>query len=117
MLLNYNNRIFRSVSNSRTGEVSVETVFRYSQKGTLVRGVYSGGEIVYGTLIARCDENGRLDMRYQHLNKEGELKTGVCVSTPEILDDGRVRLHERWRWTCDERDSGESVIEEIDTQA
>ena len=102
-MIDYDNKRFRSVQNSETGEVGAETVFQYHQKGDLVWAEYSGGEIVFGTLIAKCDADGVLDMRYQHLNKKGELMTGVCTSTPKLLDDGRVRLHERWRWTCGER--------------
>jgi hypothetical protein len=52
-------------------------------------------------------------MRYQHANTAGELMTGVCRSTPELLPDGRIRLHESWRWTCKDGSSGTSVIEEV----
>jgi hypothetical protein len=109
----YNNRKFSSVQNSGTGEVGSETVFHYHQKDDLVWAEYGGGEIVFGTLIAKCDADGVLDMRYQHLNKTHELMTGVCTSTPEILLDGRIRLYEKWRWTSGDLSTGESVIEEI----
>jgi hypothetical protein len=39
--------------------------------------------------------------------------TGRCVSTPEILNDGRLRLHEKWHWTCSDFSEGESIVEEI----
>ncbi len=71
-----------------------------------------GGEIVFGNLLAKADENGILDMRYQHLNRQDKLMTGVCRSTPEILPDGRIRLFEKWQWTCGDFSEGESVIEE-----
>jgi len=111
--LNYNNKKFTSISNSKTGEVSSETIFHYHQKDDLVWAEYEGGEIIFGTLIAKCDEKGFLDMRYQHLNKRGELMTGVCRATPEIIEDGRIRLHEKWRWTSGGRSEGKSIIEEI----
>lgn len=111
--LNYNNRRFRSVSNSATGEVGAETVFHYHQSGNIVTADYSGGDIVSGHLIAICDAEGRLDMRYHHVNTSRELMTGVCRSTPEILTDGRIRLHEKWQWTSGDRSSGESILEEI----
>lgn len=113
MSINYNDRRFRSVSNSESGEVSAETVFHYHQNGSVVTADYSGGKIVQGNLIAIVDEDGSLDMRYQHINSDGELMTGICTSTPEIMSDGRIRLHEKWQWTCCNGDSGESVIEEI----
>src|ERR1041384_7019050 len=111
--VNYNNRKFASIKNSGTGEVGAETVFHYHQKETIVWAEYGGGEIVRGTLIAICNAAGELDMRYQHINKNGELMTGKCFSAPEVLPGGRIRLHEKWQWTSGDLSSGESVIEEI----
>ena len=112
-MINYNNKEFRSIQNSATGEVSDETVFRYRQEGNIVTAEYEGGEIIFGTLIATVDNHGVLDMRYQHLNQASELMTGKCVSTPELLGDGRIRLHEKWQWTCGNEAKGESVAEEV----
>ena len=39
--------------------------------------------------------------------------TGRCASTPEVLADGRLRLHERWQWTCGGEEEGESTVEEV----
>ena len=112
-MYNYNNRIFRSVSNSSNGEVNNQTVFEYHQSGNIVTAIYSGGNIISGSLIALVDDEGKLDMRYQHVNNQQQLMTGICISTPEILPDGKIRLHEKWQWTCGDRSNGESVIEEI----
>ena len=113
MRISYDRRIFRPVSNSETGEVGDETLFRYHQKDDIVWAEYSGGQIRFGTLIATMLDDGSLDMRYQHINAHGDLMTGVCRSTPETLPDGRIRLHEKWQWTSGDLSSGESVIEEI----
>lgn len=112
--MNYNNKKFRSMSNTDSGEVSGDTVFNYHQKGDLVWAEYEGGEIVFGSLIAKCDEEGVLDMRYQHINKKGALMTGVCKSTPEILEDGRIRLHEIWQWTSGDFSKGKSLVDELE---
>ena len=111
--MNYDGKIFRSVENSESGDVGAETVFHYHQHDDVVWSEYSGGSVVRGHLIAVCNADGVLDMRYQHVNCYGQLMTGECRSTPEILPDGRIRLHEKWQWTCGDRSSGESVIEEI----
>lgn len=111
--INYEGRRFAPVSNTTTGEVSGETVFDYHQPGSVVWATYAGGAIEFGTLIAKVLDDGSLDMRYSHVNRRGELMTGVCLSTPETLADGRIRLHERWRWTSGDRSAGESVVEEI----
>ncbi len=112
-MYNYNNRIFRSVSNTGNGEVSAQTVFEYRQSGNIVTAIYSGGNIITGNLIALVDDEGRLDMRYQHINNQQQLMTGTCISTPEILPNGKIRLHEKWQWTCGDRSTGESVVEEM----
>ena len=113
MKINYDNKKFASVQNSETGEVSSDTVFHYHQKDDLVWAEYSGGEIVFGNLIAKVLEDGSLEMRYQHINEKGELMTGKCFSKPEILRDGRIRLHEKWQWTSGDLSKGESIVEEI----
>ncbi len=113
MKINYHNKRFRPVSNSNNGETSAETEFHYLQQENIVVGTYSGGNIILGNLIAIVDENGQLDMRYQQVNTSGELMTGICQSTPEILPDGRIRLYEKWQWTSGDNTSGESVVEEV----
>jgi len=112
MNISYDGRTFRPVSNSETGEVGDGTLFHYHQKGEIVWAEYSGGEIRFGTLIAKVLDDDSLDMRYQHVNTKGELMTGICRSTPERLPDGRLRLREKWQWTSGDLSSGESVIEE-----
>ena len=112
-MVNYNGKLFRPVENSDNGQVSSTTLFRYTQDGSIVNGKYSGGDIVTGSLIAIVSDNGSLDMRYQHVDVKGKLKTGKCISIPEVLDDGRIRLHENWEWTCHDFTAGHSVIEEI----
>ena len=109
----YDGRRFRSVENSETGEVGPETVFSYGQDGDVVSATYGGGGVRSGVLIATADGGGNLDVRYAHVNESGDLMTGECRTKPEVLPDGRLRLHEEWRWTSGDRSSGRSVVEEI----
>lgn len=67
---NYNNKIFKSTTNTSNGEVGNETLFHYHQDGNVVWDEYSGGAILKGFLIAKIVENGCLDMRYEHINQE-----------------------------------------------
>jgi hypothetical protein len=39
--------------------------------------------------------------------------TGICKSKPQILENGKIRLHELWEWTSDDKSMGKSIIEEI----
>ncbi|HEV7351321.1 n-acetylglutamate synthase [Telluribacter sp.] len=112
-MIHYNQKTFRSSATTDNGDVDARTVFHYHQQGNLVWAEYEGGAIVKGSLLATADERGVLDMRYQHFNSNGELMTGVCRSVPELLPDGRLRLHETWRWTSGDGSAGESVVEEV----
>lgn len=112
-MFDYNDRRFRPVQNTANGETSAETIFHYKQEGRVLTSSYAGGQIVSGQLIGLVDDEGRIDMRYQQVNDSGELMTGVCNSIPEIMNDGRIRLHETWKWTSGDRSSGSSVLEEI----
>ena len=113
MSINYHQKTFKSVANTVNGEVGEQTLFHYQQQNNVVWAEYSGGAIVKGFLVAKVIENDALDMRYEHINSAGEIMTGLCLSTPEVLPDGRIRLHEKWQWTSGDLSSGESIIEEI----
>ena len=109
----YGGRLFRPVKTSDTSQTGADTIFKYEQNGDMVTATYSGGNIRFGQIIGQVDETGILDMRYQHVDRDGELKTGYCTTTPEILPGGKMRLHEKWRWTCGHRAKGRSILEEI----
>ncbi|MBP6311373.1 MAG: n-acetylglutamate synthase [Flavobacteriales bacterium] len=112
-MIDYEGRRFRPLSNTPNGEISEEVIFQYHQKGRVVTCSYQGGRITQGHLIALVDDKGSLDMRYHQVNELGELMTGICRSTPEILHNGKLRLHEEWQWTSGDRSNGSSVLEEI----
>lgn len=113
MRINYNDRYFRSIANLGGGDVDAETIFHYRHEGEVVWATYRGGGVAFGTLTALVLPDGKLDMRYQQVSQDGIIKTGRCLSTPEILSDGRVRLHESWSWTEGGDGAGESQVEEI----
>lgn len=111
-MVNYNNRTFRPVSNSENGETSDDTVFLYKQAGNILTSEYSGGKIIAGHLIGLVGANGEIEMSYHQVNEKGEMRTGLCNSVPEILPNGKIRLHETWEWTSGDKSKGQSVIEE-----
>lgn len=122
-LIWYGGRLFRPVKTQGSSETSSETIFKYEQKDALVTATYSGGDIRLGHLIGLVNKNGSLDMRYHHVNTDGALMTGTCHTIPEVLDDGRLRLHESWQWTSGPNISdpnisgfktrGASILEEL----
>ncbi|MCH7397797.1 n-acetylglutamate synthase [Belliella sp. DSM 107340] len=112
-MINYHNKKFRAISNSPNGEVSSQMIFHYQQHGNVLTCAYSGGEIIKGHLIGLVDDKGNIDMRYHQVNAKGNLMTGTCKSTPELLENGKIRLHEKWAWTSGDCSHGESVLEEV----
>ena len=113
MQINYNDKKFRAVANSENGETSAETIFEYHQDGKILTASYNGGKIVKGHLMGLVDEQGNIDMVYHQVNTEGRLMTGKCHSKPEIMENGKIRLHETWEWTSGDFSKGTSVIEEL----
>jgi hypothetical protein len=112
MKINLNHKTFTSLLNSKNGEVTAETLFHYRQKDHLVWAEYAGGDIVKGFLIGQF-QGAQLDFEYQHLNRNDELMTGKCTTTPEIQSNGKIILHEKWQWTCKDFSSGESTLIEV----
>jgi hypothetical protein len=94
--MNYNDKKFRPISNTENGETSNETLFHYKQIGNILTSEYSGGKIKYGHLMGLVDKSGKIEMRYHQVNDKDELMTGICISKPEILKNGKIRLHENW---------------------
>lgn len=111
--MNYHDKKFRPISNTENGETSNETLFHYKQVGNILTSEYAGGKIKLGHLIGLVDNAGKIEMRYHQVNESGELMTGICSSTPEMLANGKIRLHESWEWTSGDKSKGESIIEEI----
>lgn len=112
-MINYDGRKFVLIENTPNGEVSLATVFEYKQEGHILSATYHGGEIIKGTIIGIVKDNGCLKFRYIHINKKNEIRGGQCYSIPEILTDGRIRLHENWKWLDNDQSEGESIVEEI----
>ncbi len=112
MKINYNNKFFKPVQNTENGETSDETVFHYKQSGNILTSAYSGGKIKTGHLVGLVKQDGSIDMRYHQINNCDELMTGICHSTPEVMSNGKLRLHEAWQWTSGDQSKGNSVLEE-----
>ncbi|WP_346236815.1 hypothetical protein ABDK00_013770 [Niabella insulamsoli] len=112
-MINYNGKQFKAVDNTPNGATSEETIFHYVQHGNILTAAYKGGKIKTGHLIGIVNEKGEIDMRYHQIDQQNQLMTGVCQSVPEMLPNGKIRLHEAWQWTSGDCSKGTSVIEEL----
>jgi hypothetical protein len=109
-MINYDRKTFRPVGApaGENGRVAV-----YHQRGDLLWGEFTGGDARRGVLTGVAAPDGRLDFGYVIVLAGGGVVTGRCASVPEVLGDGRIRLHERWERYGPGASAGESLIEEI----
>ncbi|MCP4764309.1 MAG: n-acetylglutamate synthase [archaeon] len=112
-MIDLNNKVFKSTSNSNNGEISDDTIFNYHQSGKIVWAEYVGGVIIKGTLIGKFIGNDNFEFVYQHLNEKNELLTGKCTSNIEIDENAKIILNENWQWTCRDYSKGKSKLIEI----
>jgi len=108
--INYDGRRF-SPADGVPGEK--DRVALYRQDGDLLWGEFSGGQARRGSLAGTCAEDGTLDFAYCMVLDGGEVISGRCHSTPTVLPDGRIRLHEEWERYGTAGSRGVSSIEEL----
>ena len=106
--INYDNKIFESISNTENGEVNEETVFNYHQNGNYIWAECSGGKIIKGFLVGYITEDEKLHFHYEHINTDKIIRTGKCESEAKINGDGKIELVEKWEWTNGDKSKGES---------
>ena len=111
--MNYHNKRFKPIHNSENGEVSSEMTFVYQQKNNILTCEYSGKGISIGHLLGQVDDDGVIVMYYHQIHRLGKLMTGKCISTPELMANGKIRLHEDWQWTNGDLSKGSSILDEI----
>lgn len=87
--------------------------FTTNKNGTFLTATYTGGVIVKGQILGSVAKDGSIKMCYHQINSVGELRSGICESKPEILSNGKIRLHESWQWTTGGGEKGTSIVEEL----
>lgn len=93
----------------RRASEDVLYAFREDRLTSVVTGTYSGGSVVAGSFVGSRD-GARVELRYAEALPSGLLASGEARLRVEVLEDGRVRLHETWSSSSG---SGESVLEEL----
>lgn len=97
-----------SLAGRRFVEADRVLVFTEDREGA-VTASYSGGSVVAGTLAGRRD--GRdLEFGFSQIERNGVITTGRVQARLEVLEDGRLRVHESWRV---DGGAGTSVLEEL----
>jgi hypothetical protein len=109
---NFNKKTFALVQNTEGGQVNAETVFRYRQKGNLVTADYAGGTVVYGKIIAHL-QGDTLNILYQCLTIDNELKAGKALAKAVYNEGGKIKLTLNWEWLNSSQIKGQSEYIEL----
>ena len=104
-----NHLFFKSEQTVSQGEVGINTVFHYQQKGNAVWATYSGGGIKIGNLCGTI-AGDQMHFTYQQVNQKDMLRRGKC-NTQIKIEDKRLTLHEEWEW--DNGIKGQSKLVQI----
>lgn len=105
---NFNNKTFSLIQNSENGKVTNETIFEYKQQGNLVTADYHGGSILYGKIIAIL-KGGQLNMLYQCITTNNELKAGKAIAQISIDENNKLKLELNWEWLDNKEEKGISI--------
>ncbi len=103
----FNNKTFSLIENSEKGKVNSDTIFKYKQDGNIVTADYYGGSVKYGKIIAHLKDN-KLDMLYQCITTENELKAGKAIAKISLTEDHKIKLALNWQWLNKEQETGVS---------
>jgi hypothetical protein len=109
---NFNKKTFALVQNTEGGQVNAETLFKYKQKGNLVTADYAGGSVTYGKIIAHL-EGETLNMLYQCLTTDNQLKAGKAIAKISKTANGKIKLALNWEWLNDSQTKGQSEYIEL----
>lgn len=112
MTIDYDGRTFASLAAETAGDDGYGPLGHYHQRGDIVWAEFAGGAVVRGSLVGSCAADGTLTLAYSQLLRSGEVVSGRCTTTPELLHDGRLRLREQWQRFDDDCSTGVSHIVE-----
>jgi hypothetical protein len=100
---------FRAVANSSTGTINTETTMTFvSERDSSLLGVYSGGKIKRGQVIARRTGEVTLELLYHCLTTSDELKAGRASATFIRDDKEQLWMHLDWQWLTGDKTTGQS---------
>jgi hypothetical protein len=113
-VFHYDGRTFASAGAPETASADGSVPRgHYHQSGDLVWGEIAGGAVRTGSLAGRCEPDGTIRFAYCQVLVDGSVVAGDCVSRPERLADGRIRLREEWQRYGAHAARGVSIVDEL----
>ena len=111
--MDLNNKKFVTIEN-KSGLSSNETVFHYFQNGTAITGTYKGGAIQEGFIVGKQIEESKIELLFQCLTTDGELKVGESKGVVSQNSKGKLELNFDWNWLNGDLSGGKSAYIELD---
>lgn len=106
-MINFDGRKFRKAGDS------ANAVAVYRQEDDVVWAEFAGGEVRRGSIAGTQSENGALHLGYTVVLATGEVICGHTVNTPEVTEDGHLRLREVWERYGPHAATGVSYLDEV----
>lgn len=102
-------KTFRAVVNSSNGAINTDTTMSFlSEDERGVLGVYGGGTIRTGQVVARRRDEWTVEMLYQCVTGSDELKAGRALARFSQATDEPLRMHLDWQWLTGDQSKGTS---------
>ena len=99
------------VGTAAAGVVNAETIFEFHQSGSQIWCRYAGGDVIDGFLLGNL-VGDMVRFAYVQCDRQGRLDTGMSEGDLSRTGDGRIQMHERFRWLTREG-SGTNLFEEL----
>ena len=102
-------KTFRAVANSSNGTINGDTTMTFvSEDERGILGVYSGGTITTGQVLAHRKDDCTVEMLYQCVTVSGELKAGRALARFSHTPDKTLSMHLDWQWLTGDQSGGVS---------
>ncbi len=107
--MNLTGKKFRAVANSSNGTLDTETTMTFvAEDESGIVGIYGGGTIGIGNVLARRTNAVSVEMLYQCITISGELKAGKATATFREGAAKRLHMDLDWQWLTGDRSKGAS---------
>lgn len=109
----YGGRLFRPSGEDGPPFICPEIIYDFKQKGAVLTIRYSGGKVTIGQALGFLDKKGIMITRFQHLTHDDDFISGTSLIKPEILSNGKIKLHDNWSLFDPMNSRGTSHLDEV----
>ncbi len=107
--MNLAGKTFRAIANSTNGTINTDTTMTFvSDDERGIAGVYAGGTIKTGQVIARRLDDATVEMLYHCVTVTSELKAGRALARFTKTPEHALCMHLDWQWLTGDQSVGVS---------